>query len=270
MSQDVSDPSVTDLPDGVGDWLAELAREQDVSEKELLSRLLGTGLNGSGVDELDDRLEEIRSDLDGLDARIDDLDDDINEKIDDVRERVIQVKREADAKAPEDHGHPELVSDIGDVAADVNALADEIGETEARVEDALADATDEVEAVRAEMDDFSEDVTRKLNVLAAAVVETRDQVRTLLAEREKRALVEELQKQANREGVRAADCENCSESVRIGLLAEPRCPHCNESFEELDPKDGFFGSNVLRTGDPPALEGDVASSESDLDDIIEE
>jgi ABC-type transporter Mla subunit MlaD len=270
MSQDVSGPSVIDLPEGVGDWIAELARKRDVSEEELLSRLLGTSADGPDMDEIHDRLGELQSSLGELEGRVDSLDDAFEANVSDVRERVIQVKREADAKAEADHGHPDLVTDVGDLAADVDALADTVEELDERVEASIGDVTAETEALHKEVDALTEDVTDKLNVLAAAVVEMRDQVRTLLAEREKRTLTAELRRQANRNGVRSAKCENCSNVVQVGLLVEPRCPHCNDSFEKLDPKDGFFGSNVLKTGSPPALEGEIGSTESDLDDIVEE
>jgi len=284
MSQDVSDPSVTDLPDGVGDLIAELARERDVSEEELLSRLLGAAADGpdagdaddgpaelrTDLADVDDRLEGLQDDIADLRGRVDDLDSDFEETVSDVRERVIQVKRETDAKADADHGHTDLTSDIGDAVAEVNALADDADALESRLEDSLSEVTAETESLREEMDAFSADVTHKLDVLGAAVVEMRDQVRTLLAERQKRAVLEGLQTRANREGVRTANCGSCSKGVDVGLLAEPRCPHCSESFEELDPKDGFFGSNVLKTGRPPALDGDIGATGSDLDDIVEE
>jgi predicted nucleic acid-binding Zn-ribbon protein len=269
MSQDVSEPSVTDLPDGVGDLIADLAREREVSEEELLSRLLGDA-EGPSAAEIGRRFDDVEAELDELEGRIDDLDAGLEETVSDVRERVIQVKREADAKAESDHGHPDLVTDIGDAVAEVNALADEVADMEERVENSMSEITAETASIREEIDRLSEDVTHKLNVLGAAVVEMRDQVRTLLAERKKHALVEELRRNANRDGVTVAKCENCSNNVRIGLLTEPRCPHCNESVEELDPKDGFFGSNLLKTGRPPELEGEIGSTKSDLEDIVED
>jgi len=268
MSRDASGQSVTDLPEDVGDWIAELARERDVSEKEVLSGLLDAP--GPETAEVRDRFESVQSDLAALENRIDDLDADLEEKVSDVRERVIQVKREADTKADADHGHPDLAARVGDVAADVSALDDDIDALEERVETSMSEVTAETEELRTEVDDLATDVTRKLNVLGAATVELRDQVRTLLAEREKRVVVEELQAEANRSGVGTARCESCSNSVRVGLLAEPRCPHCNESFKKVDPKDGFFGSHVLRTGRPPALEGGIEATESELEDIVGE
>jgi len=270
MSQDVPNPSVADLPDGVGDLVAELARERDVPEEELLSRLLGDGVEGPDAEEMRERLDALESELDELEGRIDELDDDLVEKVSDVRDRVIQVKREADAKADADHSHPDLVSDVEDAVSEANALRGEFGDLEDRVEGSLEEVTGEMASLREDMTELSEDARHKLNVLGAAVVEMRDQVRSLLAEREKRALVEEIKKDANRNGVTAAKCEACSETVRPGLLTEPRCTHCNETFEELDPKDGFFGSNVLRTGRPPELEGEIGPTASDLGDIVEE
>jgi DNA repair exonuclease SbcCD ATPase subunit len=261
MSRDGSGQSITDLPEGVGDWIAEIAREQDVSEEELLSRLLGAG--NTETAEVRDRIESVQSDLAGLENRIDDLDADLEEKVSDVRERVIQVKREADAKADADHGHPDLVSDLGDLAAEVDAL-------ESRVEASISEVTAETEKLSAEVDDLDSEVTRKLNVLGTATVELRDQIRTLLTAREERAILEKLQTEANRNGIKKAKCESCSNGVRVGLLAEPRCPHCEEPFNAVEPKDGFFGSNVLKTGRAPALEGEVEGTGSGIDDLVGE
>ncbi len=270
MAQDASAPSTTDLPEGVGNWITDLARERGISEEELLSRLLGASVDAPDAEAVHDRFEAIQAGLADLEERVDDIDADLEEKISDVRGRVIQVKREADAKAEADHAHPDIVSDVGDVAADVDALADDVEELEGRLEAATGDVAAETEQLGEEVDALSTEVTRKLNVLGAAVVEMRDQVRVLLAEHEKRALLGELRTSANRNGVRTAKCENCSRAVDIGLLAEPRCPHCDEAVEELDPKDGFFGSHVLRTGRPPELEGDTGPAESELDDVVEE
>jgi DNA repair exonuclease SbcCD ATPase subunit len=270
MSRDVSGQSVTDLPDGIGDWIAELARDRDISEEELLSELLNASAGVPDADGVRDRFEGVQSELTALEQDIDELDTDLEEKVSDVRERVIQVKREVDGKADADHGHPDLASRVDDLAADVSALDDDIDALEEEVETSMAELSAETEALQGEVSDFSADIDRKLNVLGAAAVELRDRVQTLLTEREKRVVLEELQADANRSGVGTARCESCSNSVRVGLLTEPRCPHCNESFNEVDPKDGFFGSHVLRTGRPPALKGEVEATESDLDDIVEE
>jgi len=272
MSGDVSDMGLSEFPEPVSEWLAQMAAEQDLSEEELLARLFGGTTNGEGPDPsaLDDQFEEVQTTLDGLEARVGDLEADTQEKIADVRERVIQVKRDADAKADPDHEHPGLEDELADLDDDVAVLFEDLDDLEERFEDSVEELTAETAELREAIEAVPEEVSEKLTMLAVAVVETRDQVRELLAERRERALAAELRADANRSGVRSATCENCENGVGLGLLTSPRCPHCSETFEELDPKDGFFGTNYLRTGRPPALEpGDMESEASDLEEMIE-
>lgn len=268
MSRDVSEQSGTNLPEDVGDWLAEIARERDVSEEQLLSELIEG--NDAETAEVRDRFESVQSDIAKLQNRIDGLDADLEEKVSDVRERVIQVKREADTKADADHEHPDLAAEVDGLAGDMSALGEDVEALENRIETGMTDVTAEMEELRTEMDSLASEIDRKLNLLGSATVELRDQIRTILTAREERAVLKKLQTEANRNGVGTATCESCSNGVRVGLLAEPRCPHCEESFSAVDPKKWFFGSNVLKTGQPPALEGEVEATESDIDDIVEE
>ncbi|MFB6296442.1 MAG: hypothetical protein ABEH66_06345 [Halobacteriales archaeon] len=283
MSGDVSDMGLSEFPEPVSEWLAQMADEQDLSEEELLARLFGGSTDGEGPDPstVADRLDDVQSSLDGLESlvegleadtreEIEDLEEDTQAKIEDVRERVIQVKRDADAKADPDHDHPDLDDEIANLDDDVAVLFQDLDDLEERFEDSMEELTTETAELREAVEAVPEDVSEKLTMLAVAVVETRDQVRELLAERQERAHAAELRTDANRNGVRAATCENCENGVDLALLTSPRCPHCSEVFEELDPKDGFFGTNYLRTGRPPALEpGDMESEASDLEEMIE-
>jgi len=272
MSGDVSGMRLSEFPEPVSEWLAQMAAEQDLSEEELLARLLGASTNGEGPDSsaLADRFEDVRSALDGLETRIEDLEGDTQEKIQDVRERVVQVKREADAKADPDHGHPGLEDDIANLDDDVAALFQDLEEAEEHLEASIEEVATETAELREAVEAIPENASEKLTMLAVTVVEARDQVQELLAERRERALAAELRTDANRSGVRSATCESCENGVDVGLLTSPRCPHCNETFEDLDPKDGFLGTNYLRTGRPPALEpGDMESETSDLEEMID-
>jgi outer membrane murein-binding lipoprotein Lpp len=267
MARDVSGQPGTDPPEGVGDWIAEIARGRDVSEEELLSGLIEA--SDAETTAAPDRFESVRSDLAELENRIDSLDAGLDEKVSDVRERVIQIKREVDTKADAGHDHPELASEVDDLAGDMSALEEDINALEDRVETGMTDVTAGVEELGAEVDGLASEVNRKLNLLGAATVELRDQIRTIITAREEHAVLKTLQAEANRNGVRTASCESCSNGVQVGLLAEPRCPHCEKPFDAVEPKSWFFGSNVLKTGRPPALEGEIEATESDIDDIAE-
>ncbi|MFB6089587.1 MAG: CopG family transcriptional regulator [Halobellus sp.] len=167
--------------------------------------------------------------LGDLASRVADLEAELDEKITDVRERVIQVKRETDAKAPADHDHPDL---------------------ERRLEGGFAN----YEEVLQYLTDVADDHDAKLDTLASAIVDLRDRVGELERRRNERDAAAALRREANRHGVTTARCGACGESVTLPLLDAPFCPHCEATFEELDPKRGFFGSNRLVVGQRPALE----------------
>lgn len=224
--------SVEGLPEELRSWVEERAAAENASRTEIVRRLLAAHrLLEEDVD-LEDHLS-------GLDDRISDLEDDLDEKITDVRKRVIQVKREADAKAPKDHDHPELEERI------------EAGfENYEEILEYLTDVTDEHDG--------------KLNTAAGAIVDLRERVSALERESTERAAATELRREANRQGVTTAVCGSCGESVRLGLLDRPYCPHCESTFDGLDPKRGFFGSDELTVGQRPALEpAPTAADEAD-------
>jgi hypothetical protein len=105
----------------------------------------------------------------------------------------------------------------------------------------------------------------RLDVLARALVSVRDQARAFATANAMRAVTAELARTANRHGIKRAKCGDCETSVIIALLTEPSCPHCGATFEDIEPKRGFFGSNRLVVGRPPALGGDTIDPDADID-----
>jgi len=59
---------------------------------------------------------------------------------------------------------------------------------------------------------------------------------------------------AAREEIEKARCDNCNETVQLGLLVEPACPHCRSAFDGIEPGSMFFKSAWLTIADRPALE----------------
>ena len=242
-----------ELPDDLEAWVAERAADADTSRADVVRRLLAAHRR---LDERPDRLDDADAadldDVDGgsgvgdLDARIDDLaarvgelEADLDEKITDVRERVIQVKREADAKAPDDHDHP--------------SIERRIDEGFGNYEEILEYLTERTEA----LEDGVEDREEKLRRLANAVVDLRRRVSTIEGAIEERAAAAELREAANRRGISEAACGSCGESVHLGLLDAPTCPHCGSPFDGVE-GGGWFKSNRLTVGDRPALESGPA------------
>jgi prefoldin subunit 5 len=201
----------------------------------------------------DDRVRTVEEDLtdrvgsveESLTDRVGVLEEDVDEKVTDLRERVIQVKREADAKAPADHDHEELRTRV-----------DRLG---TRVDDGFENYEEVLTYLTDETDDLDDKVTR----LASVVVSLRE--RTARVERRVTRVdaAADLKESANRHGMTKAKCGACGGSVGVGLLTEPACPHCERGFVGVEPAGRLFRSGTLVTGSAPALmAGDDPDGES--------
>ena len=274
-----NDPSPGDgVPDEVSAWLADVADERGLSEQELLERLVSS----DGVElpveptrdvvELGARVEELESSVEALEAALDD-------QIRDVRDRVIQVKREADAKAPREHDHPEVLSRLervgehvealGNDFVDLTASVDRLEEEVEGVDDRMERGFSNYEEVLEYLVDATDDLNRKVDTVARAVMELRATSGRLESAAASRKAVDRLREVAVDHGVTAAKCEECGRSVELGLLTSPHCPGCDSTFVRLEPRRGFFRSAVLRTGRRPALEGEVEGGGSALETIVD-
>jgi prefoldin subunit 5 len=250
---------VEELPEDLEAWVAERAADSDASRADIVRRLLAAHkllddhpdwLEDAPVPDRTDGTADPPDEVDDVDARVGDLaervgelEGDLDDKIADVRQRVIQVKREADAKAPADHDHP--------------SLERRVDEGFGNYEEVLEYLTERTETLEDETDDRS----AKLRSVANAVVDLRRRVATLESEREKRDAVSDLREAANRHGVSEAACGSCGESVHVGLLDEPACPHCESPFDGVEPG-GWFRPDTLTVGDPPALEPGPAAPDA--------
>jgi predicted Zn-ribbon and HTH transcriptional regulator len=308
-SDSPGDTSVSvELPESLSHWLDDRASEEGRSREDLLLQLLSAyrkvdGLEDGDVDPpveveegedgglpagieeeiaaqveevLDRRLDEPDGavDADQLDRRFDDMETRFGELLEDVRERVVQVKREVDAKAPEDHDHPDLeaaVEELGeleDLQADLTAVESAVDRLDARLEAGF----DNYEEVLEYLADAIDTVTNRQRTLAKALVETREELRKLAARDSARSAVESLKREAAQRGVRTAACGECGASVDVGLLTRAECPHCSATVVGVEPARGFFGSDTLATGNRPALEAgdpDAASFEHGVGDIAD-
>ncbi|WP_058366597.1 coiled-coil domain-containing protein [Haloparvum sedimenti] len=222
-------------------------------------------LTDDDAGELRSEVETLEGELESLDAEVDDLRTTLEGDVQDVRERVVEVLRKVQSKAAEDHSHPPLASSLDSLRDDLADLESRIDRVESRAEGQL----DEFETTVAEYEETLDGVEEKLNRLAGAVVRLQRRTGKLDTERAQREAAAELSAVANRHGVTDADCDNCGNAVHIGLLAAPRCPHCESTFESVEPKSGFFGTARLTVGERPALEGESEPS-TEANDILED
>lgn len=268
MADSTSDAVEATLEGPVASWLSARADDLGVPTEEFLERVVAAYREADEQtdvvtsDDLDERLRAVEDDLR---ADIDDVDSEFDEKIQDVRERVIQVKRDADAKAPMDHDHPELSSkaeEAVDAARDAQAEVAEVSEAVRRLRERVDAGFDNFEEVLTYLRDETQDLDRKTATLATAVVSMRDSVASLAAAEARRERAERLKREANVAGVREAECGECGEQVSVALLTAPECPFCAATFAEVEANPGWFGTHQLVTGSAPALPTD----ESVLDD----
>ncbi|WP_144903549.1 CopG family transcriptional regulator [Halobellus captivus] len=248
---------VDGLPDELESWVADRAAAEGLTREEFLRRLVDAhrtsesedgsidiaplrGIDGassaseSAVEELEELEEQVRD----VTTRVAAVEENLDEKVADIRQRVIQVKRETDVKAPREHGHP-----------DIERRMEAGFENYESILEYLAETTDEHDS--------------KLDRVGEATVDLRRRVGALERVIDERTAAAEIRSEANRHGVVEAVCGACEESVHLGLLDSPRCPHCDAPIDGVEPKRGFFGSHRLLIGDRPALEAsdETASTE---------
>jgi predicted Zn-ribbon and HTH transcriptional regulator len=174
--------------------------------------------------------------LDELEPRIDSLEQDVDGKIQDVRERVIQVKREADSRAPADHSHDDLER-IDGIVTRLAEVESAVGRLEEDLEEETEDREEAVAAVAEQLDDVQD----RLQTVAWVVTDLRE------AQENKGAIeaVDRIKRAAAELDVERAKCENCGSGVNIGLLTEPNCPHCDATVTNVEDASGFFGKPRL-------------------------
>ncbi|MFC7325288.1 hypothetical protein ACFQMF_11940 [Halorubrum rutilum] len=269
-----------DPTDGTVDAAVEAAADEaGVSREELLKRAIVALADAEGVDVAD--AEAVAA----LESRLDALDAEVDEKVGDLRERFVELYRELEATAPADHAHPETAERLDALAADLDGIAERLDEVEAdaaarsTADDAVEERVDELDdrlaSVEARVDDLAElearvdeldaeELDDKLSRVASAVVRVRRRLEAAERDRADRERLDALSATANRNGVRKAACTDCGETVDVGLLTEPECPHCGREFAELEPNPGFLGTSRLVAAEQPALDGDVDDETGDV------
>lgn len=253
------------LPPSLSEWLDERAAALGIEREALLVQLLEThrstaemdddGLvslfesvdaaepsSGSTIDDLDERVTDIDDRTDDVDRRVGDVDgrvDDVDSRVDDVeaklatnvediRQRVLQLRDAVEEGAPADHS----LEEISALSDRLDALSAETDERSQRT-DELAEDLRRLSAEMGSTDDRIETLESKIDRLARAVLEDRRRG-TATAE------LDEIRRAANRTRTTEADCADCGTPVRIGLLSEAACPHCDRRLRGLETPESVF------------------------------
>lgn len=254
MASESGEEVTLSVPPELDRWLEERASALGVDRGQLLVELLGSyrelteredSVEIVDAETIDATVEEtvaaqLETELEELREQLDVAESEFQAKLDDVRDRVIQVKHDADRAAPADHDHEafervEAAAETADAAAAATeALEDRLDELAADLE-ALEETS---ERTREQFDGRLADLEDRLTKVAWAVSDLRE-------DRAKTAAVEQLKRDAAEADISRATCENCGNGVEIGLLSEPKCPHCDAAAATVEPATGWFGSPRL-------------------------
>jgi rubrerythrin len=174
-----------------------------------------------------------------LTNRIDTVESEFDEKIEDVRDRVIQVKKEADGKAAEDHHHDEQFRELEELSDTVAEMESELEGLREEFDATVPDNEQQLAAV----DDRLGEVQDRLQTVAWVVSDLRE------AHESNGGLeaVERIKRAAAKADVERANCQNCGDGVTLSLLTDPECPHCNATVTNVEPAGGWFGKPKLVT-----------------------
>jgi len=225
--------AAADADGEMGDLLQPSADELDAVVAATVDEKLNGAVEAATESAVSSHIPDIVDTVERqLAERFDALEADFQTKIEDVRERVVQVKREADAKAPADHSHAEfdridaLSEEIEEMETELAALRDDVTESRETTDERVADIGDRLD-----------DVEDKLTRVAWVVSDLREDRGG--RDRNRKA-VDRLKRAAAQENISTARCSNCDEQVEIGLLTEPQCPHCNTTVSDVRPEGGII------------------------------
>ena len=149
-----------------------------------------------------------------------------------------------------------VVAELDDELIEIRSR---LSELESELTDRLAEESDERAELEAWIEtefDNVEDVLQHLlsttdNLeyrLGSAIDSQREALEPLQAANAEREQLRTLKNEAIEKGVDAADCDDCGETVDLGLLPDPYCPNCDQQFTGVTASSWWpFDTATLRT-----------------------
>lgn len=171
-----------------------------------------------------------------LGNRINTVEEEFQSQLDDVRNRVIQVKNEADRKAPTDHTHDEFET-LSTLEGRIESLESELQELRIEIDETLPEHGETIDRLETRLEETEE----RLQTVAWVTSDLRDAVESGSG----LEAVERIKRAAAKANISSAKCENCSNEVNLALLTDPECPHCSATVNNVDANPGWFRSPRL-------------------------
>lgn len=224
------------LDSRIDEMLDRKLAEQNDSK---LTEQLDSQIEAAVKDRLTEQVTEATNSVQRqLSQRIDTVESEFDDKIQDIRQRVIQVKKEADGKAPAEHTHAEL-DRIDSLSTELDELESELTTLREQVETELPSHEERLDGA----DDRIEQMQDRLQTVAWVLSDLRS------AQESKAGLeaVERIKRAAAKADIERAKCENCGDGVTISLLTDPNCPHCDATVTNIEPAGGWFSKPKLLT-----------------------
>ena len=180
-----------------------------------------------------------------------------------------------------------VVAELDDELIEIRSR---LSELEAELTDRLAEESDEraeLEAwIETEFDNIEDVLQHLLSTtdnleyrLGSAIDSQREELEPLQTAHAEQEQLQMLKNEAIEKGVNDADCDDCGETVDLGLLPEPYCPNCDQQFTGVTGSSWWpFDTATLRTatarrsqpesswGDPQTEESHTADRRSNQND----
>jgi predicted nucleic acid-binding Zn-ribbon protein len=177
-----------------------------------------------------------------------------------IRETVADVERRQDrlaSRSADEDTFEEVATIQAAVVDELTAIGDDIAAATDRQESLETSQERLEERIEAEFDDLEAILTHLLETvreLDSAVDDATDRhtgdIKMLKYQLQKHHHLEELKRGANLAGIERADCENCGQTVHLGLLESPFCPDCGEQFARVEPTWLPFRNARIENGGP--------------------
>lgn len=260
------------------DRLSELRNEQEQQSNRVSEQLDGLRTKQERqAEEVSEEVQVLGDRLETLDNQLAELQNEQGQRVDQIVEELDELWSEQERQVEQIFDEVQLLSgrlenldDRLDDAASSSAVESLSERTDKELEGVhhrTAELEETVREMRSEYDAFEANVDAEFDGIESVFERLFDDIDDIEAEFEelrssygedmhalrqqnrRQQRLAELKKRAANIGVTKASCENCDETINIGLLETPRCPHCEQSCVELSKGSGWnpFSSPVLHT-----------------------